>query len=57
MNSDCTRDRVRRCVTANCNNACGKIQKGNEKKEATDTENTKEKGRNSAIERIKNKEA
>jgi malate/lactate dehydrogenase len=38
-----------------CSNVHGKIQKGNEKKEARDTENTKEKVRSSAIEIIKNK--
>jgi hypothetical protein len=45
-----------RCATTNCSNVYGKIQKGNEKKEARDTGNTKEKGRNSAIGIIKNKE-
>jgi len=45
-----------RCSTTNCSNVYGKIQKGTEKKEARDTENTKEKGKSSAIGRIKNKE-
>jgi hypothetical protein len=45
-------DSLRRCVATNCSNVYGKIRKRNEKKEARDTENTKEKGRNSPIGRI-----
>jgi len=37
---------LRRCVTTNYSNVYGKIQKGNEKKEARGTESMKEKGRN-----------
>lgn len=48
---------MRRCVDRNRSNVYGKIQKVDEKKEARDTENTKEKWRNSAIGRIKNEVA
>jgi hypothetical protein len=37
---------LRRSVTTNYSNVYGKIQKGNEKKEARGTESTKEKVRN-----------
>ena len=45
-------DSLRRCVATNCSNVYGKIRKRNGKKEARDTENTKEKRRNSPIGRI-----
>jgi hypothetical protein len=48
---------LRRCVTTDCSNVYWEIQKGNEKKETRDTENTKDKKRTSAVGRIKNKGA
>jgi hypothetical protein len=48
---------LRGCVGTNRSNVYGKIQKEDEKKEARDTENTKENGRNSTLGGIKNKVA